>query len=163
MKAHLAYLNYVLRHKWFVFLACLRLQVPLWPAIIHDWTKFLPIEWNPYVRAFYHPDGTPRQRRDSSGAYDPAKVSSDFDRAWLHHQRNPHHWQAWVLVGSSGVLKPLPMPEPYIREMIADWIGAGQAQGQSNPQSWYQKNGSSMILHPETRTRVESLLQELTY
>ena len=28
-------------------------HVPLWQAIIHDWTKFLPCEWFPYVQRFY--------------------------------------------------------------------------------------------------------------
>ena len=53
MKAHIAYLKYVLRHKWYVFLACRTLRVPLWQSVVHDWTKFLPQEWFPYVRKFY--------------------------------------------------------------------------------------------------------------
>jgi hypothetical protein len=32
MLPHLRYLAYGLRHKW---------HVPLWQALIHDWTKFL--------------------------------------------------------------------------------------------------------------------------
>lgn len=50
---HWKYLKYVVRHKWYVFLACRQLGVPLWQSIIHDWTKFLPREWFPYVRYFY--------------------------------------------------------------------------------------------------------------
>jgi len=53
MQPHLRYLAYVLRHKWHVFIACRGLHVPLWQAIIHDWTKFLPCEWFPYVQRFY--------------------------------------------------------------------------------------------------------------
>jgi hypothetical protein len=45
MQPHLRYLAYVLRHKWHVLIACRGLHVPLWQAIIHDWTKFLPCEW----------------------------------------------------------------------------------------------------------------------
>lgn len=50
---HFAYLRYVVRHKVAVFDACKMLDVPLWRAIIHDWTKLLPCEWMPYVRWFY--------------------------------------------------------------------------------------------------------------
>jgi hypothetical protein len=53
MKPHWQYLRYVLRHKWYVFLACRQLGVPLIQSVIHDWSKFLPCEWFPYVRYFY--------------------------------------------------------------------------------------------------------------
>lgn len=87
MKRHIAYLKAVLRHKWFVFLACFRFGVPIWTAILHDWDKFLPDEWLPYARTFYKPDG--------SGQYVEAP---GFDTAWNAHQkRNKHHWQYWLL------------------------------------------------------------------
>ena len=52
---HLNYLKYVLRHKWFVLLASIRIGAPLWGAIIHDLSKFRPSEWIPYARCFYAP------------------------------------------------------------------------------------------------------------
>jgi hypothetical protein len=39
MRRHWMYLKSVLRHKWYVFLACLQFRVPLWSAILHDWDK----------------------------------------------------------------------------------------------------------------------------
>lgn len=33
MKPHLSYLAYVLKHKWFVFVAGLHLKVPLWQLV----------------------------------------------------------------------------------------------------------------------------------
>ncbi len=95
MRAHWQYLLYVLRHKWYVFVGCWHLGVPLHQAIIHDWVKFLPVEWFPYVRQFYNPDGSKRSVRDASGSYDPNRQAESFKRAWLHHQRQLHHWQAW--------------------------------------------------------------------
>lgn len=51
------------------------------------------------------------------------------------------------------------MPEKYLREMIADWIGAGRAQGHGDDvEGWYAKNKENMVLHPETRARLEDLL-----
>jgi len=161
MKAHLAYLKYVLRHKWFVFLHCMRLHVPFWRAVIHDWSKFTPAEWSPYVHSFYNPDGSKRKVRDASGAYDPTKISRELDYAWLHHLRhNPHHWQNWVLLNDEDGYVGLEIPETYVLEMLADWAGAGQAiTGKVDPAGWYAKNGHKMILHEKTRQRVEELLQ----
>lgn len=160
MKQHIAYLTYVLRHKWFVFWACLRLRVPLRMALVHDWTKFLPREWSPYVRQFYNKDGTKKSAiRDKTGAYDPAAQPIEFQAAWLSHQRNKHHWQAWVSLGDRGCLTALPIPCVYVREMVADWIGAGAAQGKVDPKGWYAKNGDKMVLDPGTRSYLEGLFE----
>lgn len=149
MRAHLSYLGYVLRHKWFVFLACLNLRVPLHQAIIHDWQKFTPSEWGPYVHTFYAPDGTTW--------YKPGR---SFNYAWLHHQHyGPHHWQYWVLREDSGAIIALEMPDRFAREMVADWIGAGRALGKPDTVAWYLANYEKYVLHPDTRRRVEELLR----
>lgn len=157
MMRHLKYLKSVLRHKWYVFLACLQFRVPIWIAILHDWDKFLPDEWLPYARTFYALDGSKQYVE-----------SVDFARAWMKHQhRNKHHWQYWVgvygvnlwgsirevniLVWDRGIgqeivecetasgiryelrdlegvsLSADPMPDRARREMLADWFGAGRA------------------------------------
>lgn len=162
MRRHWQYLRYVLRHKWFVFLACLEYRVPLWIALFHDWDKFLPDEWFPYARFFYEPDGSKRQRRDSTGYYKPTDTGdADFDFAWLLHQkRNRHHWQWWVLPEDNGGEKVIPMWDVYRREMLADWIGAGKAQGTPETWVWYEANKEKMRLHPETRAWIEEQLAE---
>ena len=158
MKAHLSYLLYVLRHKWYVFLECCKLGIP-WLGIIHDWRKFRPSEWFPYVRSFYNPDGSKRVVRDETGYYDPAKISAEFDYAWLSHQHNnKHHWQYWMLVQDEDEDKLLPMRNKYRKEMLADWRGAGRAQGEPDTKSWYLKNQHKIKLHPGTRTWVEEQL-----
>ena len=162
MRAHWAYLRYVLRHKWFVFLGCLHLRVPLHQAIIHDWVKFLPVEWGPYVRQFYNPDGTKRSVRDASGSYDPNKQAAAFKRAWLHHQRQPHHWQAWISIGDGGNLAPLPIPDRFVREMVADWYGAGLAiSGTKDLAKWYEANREKIVLEETARARVEGLIARM--
>lgn len=105
MKAHWQYLKYVIRHKWYVFLACLEYGL-IWRGIKHDWTKFLPSEWFPYVAYFYgkkvaHP--THKELHKVNGEFTPVMVHPEqvniaFDRAWNHHQKaNSHHWQYWLL------------------------------------------------------------------
>jgi len=158
MKRHLAYLKMVLKHKWCVFLACRVMGVPWWIGIVHDWQKFLPRQWTPYVHNFYNADGTKRKVRDATGAYDPNAQANAFKRAWLDHQRAKHHWQAWCVIGDGGKLTALPMPEIYIREMIADWMCAGKAYDNYDPKGWYAANKNKMILHGATRLRVETFL-----
>lgn len=160
MKAHLAYLRVLLKHKWYVFLECLRCGVPLWRAIIHDWSKFSRAEWSAYVDTFFHTDGSPRKVRDKDGLYDPMSISGRFNYAWLHHfQVNAHHWQHWIIPGNESDVKILPMPETYIREMLADWAGAGRAySGKLDPHGWYKSNGGKIFLHPITRARLEDLM-----
>jgi hypothetical protein len=161
---HLRYLSYVVRHKWFVLVAGLRVRAPLWRLLVHDWSKFLPSEWIPYVRRFYggrYPDWCTAQRQ-CPGYSGPTEesVARDFDRAWLYHQRrNPHHWQFWLLVRDTGEELRLPMPEGFVREMIADWMGAGRAiTGKWGAAEWYLKNADRIRLHPWTERRVRELL-----
>lgn len=218
MKRHLEYFRYVLRHKWFVFLACLRLGVPLWIAVIHDWSKFTNAEWSGYAHNFFNADGTRRDVRNPDGSYDPTKVKGDFLKAWHHHEsNNKHHWGYWItfstdakrygiqahgdgyplflydfveqvrfeneigddssaFVGGTNAVYnalveirdrlnrdskvvALEIPEVYVREMIADWIGAGRAiSGKDDARGWYEKNKDSIILHPNSRSLIEKLL-----
>jgi hypothetical protein len=162
MKAHYNYLKYVLRHKWFVFWACLQTKAGIWLGIIHDLSKFSRAEWVPYVHQFFNYDGSKRDVRDKTGAYDPAKQSMSFQMAWMNHQRNKHHWQSFVSIGDGGTLTPMKMPIKYIREMVADWIGAGRAQNsKTTPQQWYEANKDKMVLHPESRQEIENILRSI--
>lgn len=161
LKPHLQYLAYVLRHKYHVFWGCLQLGVPLWRALIHDWTKFTPIEWGPYVKRFYGPKPPVLGK---TGYLHRIGDDMAFDRAWDHHwQNNPHHWQHWVKddPAHNYHFPPEEMPETYVREMVADWKGAGLAQGKPDLKGWYQANKDKMILHPKTRQLVEALLEAM--
>lgn len=159
---HLRYLWYVLRHKWYVYLECRKLSVGFWQAFIHDWSKFLPSEWFPYVDYFFGDGNGIKRGRNDTGYYKPGESGdSAFDLAWLKHQhRNPHHWQWWILIQDEDDDKVLPITDGYRREMLADWRGAGKAQGHGdNTREWYQKNKGKMQLHPETRRWIESQLR----
>jgi hypothetical protein len=224
MMRHWKYLKYVLRHKWFVFVAGLRLGVPIWLLIFHDWDKFTPFQWRAYADYFYggyvplSENPTARFAR-SQGVYlrTLEDVQRDFNDAWNRHQkRNRHHWQYWLLVNDNrdhryseqsmdggmthSILrikdgekyrdvaffyefdgmphhKPLyadirqtlrdlsfapavlPMPDAYRREMLADWKGAGRANGnKTTTQQWYLERRYQLILHPDTRAWVEDQL-----
>lgn len=155
MNAHLRYLSYVLRHKWYVFLACLSYRL-IWRGIKHDWTKFQPVEWFPYVRFFY---GNGRNRKTFGSYSADAIQDGDFELAWNHHQkRNDHHWQYWVRLGDDGTVLCIPMPDVCRKEMLADWRGAGRALGKPDTPAWYEANKDNMHLHDDTRKWVEAEL-----
>lgn len=162
-KAHLKYLWYVLRHKWFVFLWCCRLGIPL-AGLTHDLSKFRPSEWFPYVDYFYGGEWPSRHHPHVNYVYGNRYtrdwVRGRFNAAWNHHQkRNPHHWQYWVLLEDSGNIIMLNMPMRYRKEMLADWRGASTAiTGKDNTKRWYAENKEKMAIHPEVRLWIEQQL-----
>jgi len=157
MRKHTKYASYVIRHRWFVFVECVKLGIPL-RGLLHDLSKFRPDEWVPYVNYF---NGEWRCKGDVPPGYKaPPEVEAAFDAAWLRYQhRNPHHWQYWRLREDDGGTKLLPMPEKFVREMLADWRGAGKAQGFEKLGPWYAKNHRKIELHPRTRLRLHSLME----
>jgi hypothetical protein len=162
LRAHLRYAWYLATHKYFVLVAGLRLGVPLWRLLVHDLSKLTPAEWGPYVRRFYAGRGSQWEKDQDERA---------FHVAWQHHyQRNPHHWEHWLdrpvaaPVQFGGAVPPataLPMPPVFVAEMVADWYGAGMAQGKPDIRHWYAQHGAKMQLHPHTRVQVEALLEQL--
>jgi hypothetical protein len=113
-------------------------------------SKFLPSQWGSYARYFC----------------DGRKNREEFDRAWvLHQKRNRHHPGWWICPTKDGIFA-LPMEEPYLTEMICDFIGAGKAQGFHSPKDdplfetreFWKKNSQTMVLHPDTRAEIEKRL-----
>ncbi len=149
---HLRYLSYVLRHKWHVFVACRGMGVPLWQSVIHDASKFSRAEWGPYVNWFYG--------RELVTEPEYTNQKAAFEKAWEHHWRNnPHHWDRYVGTSHEGGLVPFVMPDCYVREMVADWIGAGRAMGKPDIIGWYIQNRARMVLCRETRELAERYLE----
>lgn len=143
---HLKYLRYVLLHKFYVMIECWKRKL-FWLGIIHDWSKFLPSEWFPYVENFY--------------GEKPTDASLEFDRAWLHHIHwNKHHPQHWYLIQAEDDDYALPIPYRYLVEMLCDWKGAGRAKGTPDTIAWYQKNSTKMLLNESTRKKLELMLYE---
>ena len=149
------YLILLMKHKLYVFIACLRVGVPPWRAIIHDASKFSSAEFMQYAR----------------WSFGGRKNSDEFAAAWLHHQNhNPHHWEYWIS-RSNHKFGPsldknhcLVMPETYTREMVADWMGASKAYtGSWDMTEWLLKNLADIKLHPESRKLVNMVLGEQGY
>lgn len=161
----LRFLRYLFQHKRYVFWACRALNVPLWQAIIHDWTKFRPSEYFPYLEGFqnwlhirYGDQGGP------PFTWSPGGKEQFLAAKNRHYKRNPHHWHYWVLLSDDRVPPEpllLPIPERFVREMVADWVGAGFAQEAPDIRSWYNIHKNQMLLHPDSRLFAEQLLDEM--
>ena len=150
------YFFLILKHKWFFLLAAWRLNIPLWRALMHDWTKFLPSELPYYNRQFFGDQNDPQ----------------GFAEAWLHHQNhNPHHWEYWIPrskhIRSSRTSEdaPMDMPTWAIKEMIADWLAASRAYEGFWPQKdhwpWFEKNIDKIKVSKNTRMLIEHQLMRL--
>lgn len=144
MRAHWKHFVYLMKHKWFVLVECVKLGIA-WRGLVHDLSKFSPAEWGAYTRFFFV------EKNDEN--------RKAFDRAWLHHMRvNDHHWQAWIEPKADGNTV-YPMPDACRREMLADWRGAGRAQGKGDDvQEWYEMNREKMVLHDKTREWIEKMI-----
>ena len=151
MNKYLSYLEFLLRHKYYVFVACMKFNVPLWQAITHDVSKFLPDEFIPYANS---------HRESATGEFYYAE-SEELQQAWnLHLKRNKHHWQYYIVLnyGKTIILR---MPDWYVRELISDWEGASKAKRNNfNPRTWYLENYKDIKMHPESKWLLEKLLVE---
>lgn len=139
-----------IKHKWFVFLAGLKVGCPIWRLITHDLSKFSLYELPHYGRQFFG------EKNDPDG----------FIKCWVHHQnKNDHHWEYWIpRTGHNRCYPPykdnLPiyMERGAMAEMVADWIGASRAyEGRwpnANNWEWFISNFDKIRLHPKTREEV---------
>jgi len=145
MLKYLKNLIHIIKHKYFVLLNCFKLGIPF-RGLVHDLSKLLPSEFLAYAKFFFSEED----------------ASAEFKLAWnMHQKRNKHHWQYWLLY-KDGVTIAINIPDKYIKEMVADWAGAGWAiTGEKDPYNWYIKNKDSIKLSKDTEKKVMQLLEEL--
>lgn len=175
MREYLMTLKYIAVHKWYVFVECLKFGIPL-RGLLHDNSKLLPREFFPYAHYFYGRNGilrivspnkgychnagaTEEEKRDA----EKCRLKADFNFSWNGHaHNNKHHWQRWLMPDRNEegeiVISCTPMPRKYVLELVADWRGAGKAQGKPDTLAWYKENKDRMFLHPDTRKMVEELI-----
>lgn len=159
LKRNLQYARYIVRHKLFVYQAGRITGAPLWRLIIHDWSKLTPSEW-PQYRDYFYPSTAANET-----LLGRMKIKDHFYAAWNHHLRhNAHHWQYWATNNDDGTYHALEIPEPFVREMVADWCGAGRAiTGKWDAIEWFAKNESAMKLNHETRKLVVQMLDKAMF
>ena len=133
-------------------------SIPFHRLIIHNWHKFLPMEFIAYAKYFH------------GGKQD--KDKAPFMMAWNHHVKlGKNHWEHWLLNPnynfSTAVDGKLPMPPKYVREMVADWMGASRTKTNSwDMTDWLEKTIPEIKydFHPKTCLALEKILcDELKY
>ena len=116
LKKAIRHFGTINKHKYEVLKACFMAGL-YWRGIVHDLSKYSPIEFIAGVK--YYQGGT-------SSPIDAEKSNLGYSLAWLHHRgRNPHHWEYWIDNLCHGGV-PLKIPLKYIPESICDSIGAGK-------------------------------------
>jgi len=151
------YLESLERHIAFVRQAAFRVRgIPLQQVIQHDLSKYNMDQFPYYARHFYGDKG------DEAG----------FQRAWrIHCSLEPHHWRYWCFPdhfhpdrGQSSMPEPMEMPAHYVREMVADWMGANMAyQGTWDMTPWLTENLGKIVLHPNSATVLRIVLDQQGY
>lgn len=152
----LKYLWITIKHKYFVFIAGIKLGCPVWRLIKHDISKFSFKELPHYGRQFFGDKSQPGK----------------FIKAWIHHQNhNKHHWEYWIpRTGHNRCEPPYPdnepvlMSEDIVLEMIADWIGASRAYEKKWPKletwNWYNNNFHKIRVHPKTKFLIDNIIRK---
>lgn len=118
---------------------------------IHDRSKYNGDEFEAYAQYFY-------------GKTPPSeKTIKKFNTAWLLHQnKNPHHWQHWVLINDDGTIEAQDMPLIYVLEMLCDWHSFRYVDNSISTQQWYEQHRDKMILSPNTIKLIEQYLPYMT-
>lgn len=119
----------------------------------HDMSKTNLEELPHYVRQFHGDKGDP----------------DGFARAWLNHIHcNPHHWQHWIFPdgytpkGSTVDGGIVAMPDIYVKEMVADWMGASLAYTNSwDMAEWLGQNLPKIKLHLTSWQTLKAVLRAL--
>lgn len=121
MKKILGHLKTILIHKYYVFINCCKLGIPL-RGLMHDLSKFSPVEF--FESAKYY-DG-------KSSPINRAIKDKGYSLAWTNHTaKNKHHFEYW-LGHVNDNFKPVPMPYKITLEYIADIIAASKTYNGKN-------------------------------
>ena len=152
---HLRTINH---HKLLVMRHCFRVGLYR-QGLTHDLSKYAPVEFFNGVRYFQATRSPNHAERQAKG----------YTAAWLHHKgRNKHHMEYWIDYNSQcgGKMAGIEMPVRYVAEMFCDRVAASKtylkdAYTDASPWEYYDANKSHYLLHPNTRTLLEQLLQLL--
>jgi len=144
----------VCKHKAIVYQECKSCGIT-WQGIIHDLSKFSPIEFSASAKHF----------QGNRSPIEAEKESRGYSMAWLHHKGvNKHHWEWWIDFYDNGQIIANKIPSKYVVEMICDWIGAGKVYSnekwnQDEPLNYFYKVRKGRYFHPETEKLIIFLLE----
>ena len=120
------HLHTVNKHRFKVLCLCIKAG-EVWRGLVHDLSKYSPIEFWEGVKYY-------------QGNYSPirnCKIENGYSNAWLHHKgRNKHHYEYWFDYATEDTT-PI-IPYKYFVEMICDSLAAGMTYQGKNWNDEYQ-------------------------
>lgn len=117
----------ILKHKYWVYVYGRKVGLPRLQLLLHDISKFYPIELFYFANNFY------------GGQFKSIK----YYFGWFHHQKvNKHHAEYWWTF-LSGEHNQYTIPDIYLKEMIVDWFAAAKIY-------------SNTDIYPVTRDKIEN-------
>ena len=146
----------VTRHRFKVFCLCCRVGIP-WRGLVHDLSKFQPVEFLETARYF------------EEGKYSPirkCKQEKGYSLAWIHHiNHNKHHYEYWYDYDAR-IPSPI-MPFPYFLEMLCDTFAAGMTyQGKDWTKeyqlSYWTRVKQKAKMHPVMEKLLEKVYTEVS-
>lgn len=128
-------------------------------GIMHDWSKYSPVEFIPGCRYFQGNMSPNNAERKDRG----------YSSAWLHHKgRNKHHMEYWIdySVNKEDGIVGMKMPVQYVVEMFIDRVSAAKNYQKDtytdrSALEYYENGKNVHIIHPQSRKLLEKLLHML--
>ncbi len=147
----------ITKHRHAVIRHCFKAGIGF-QGLFHDLSKYTPTEFIPGAR-YYQGTRSPNEgEREAIG----------YSTAWIHHQgRNKHHFEYWKDYDYvTKLIKPVPMPDKYIKEMFCDRVAAskiykGKDYTDDAPLQYLLRGNKTRFIHPETQAKIEFLLTML--
>lgn len=161
MGKRLGHLKTVTKHRRYVRKACFKMGL-YYQGITHDLSKF---SYTELKTGFKYYVGT-------SSPIDQEKKDKGYSYGWQHHHnKNPHHWEYWldflvttketningnIVKTKESNIYAVKMPFKYVLELVADFIGAGQAYNgkawnNSMPLEYYIETIDRRIIHEDSK------------
>ncbi len=147
----------ITKHRHLVMRYCFKAGIGF-QGLFHDLSKYSPSEFIPGAKYWTGKHSPIKDERKDVG----------YSTAWMHHKgRNKHHYEYWTDADPvTKELRPVPMPDRYIKEMFCDRLAAtkvymGKDYKPDEPLKYQQWETSFWRIHPDTEKKLVFLLNML--
>ena len=149
----------ITHHKLVVMQGCFHIGLYK-QGLLHDLSKYTWTEFSTGMR-YYQGNRSPNAAE---------KEEKGYSSAWLHHKgRNKHHFEYWTDVATKAEnwkIVGVKMPVNYLAEMVMDRIAAckiyqGKNYNNSQPYEYFARSRDHIVMHPETKAMLETILRML--
>jgi len=149
----------ITHHRHLVRKNCFKMGL-YWQGLVHDLSKYTPAEFLIGARCYQGTRSPNAREREIRG----------YSTSWLHHKgRNKHHFEYWIDFFKKNEygdgIVPVPMPDKYVAEMMADRVAAsmtyrGDAYNSWDSMKYYEREKEVLkhLVHPDTINKLEFFL-----